>query len=140
MSIHFLNIKTRTHYVSPKEYVHLKGKCEGATLLPCQIEPNWPLLNHPCQYDGWGMPGRRAVSPVSVYAWAHCREPKTGQQKVQFYCKDDFLWPSCYYLSMVSPFSLYWTGDPTIKILWYKIDYHFRIFSKTMDFFHLKLD
>ena len=32
--------------------------------------------------------------------WVQCREPKTGQEKVQFYCKDDWLWPSCYYLSM----------------------------------------
>ena len=32
--------------------------------------------------------------------YVHSREPKTGQQKVQFCCKDDWLWPSCYYLSM----------------------------------------
>ena len=27
-------------WMQTKEYVHLEGKWEGATLLPCQIEPN----------------------------------------------------------------------------------------------------
>ena len=66
---------------------------------------NWteltPAVYNPCEYDGWGMPGQRAGSPVSVYVRVHCREPKTGQQMVQFYCKDDWLLPSCYYLSML---------------------------------------
>ena len=39
------------------------------------------------------MPGRRAGSPIAVYVQVQCREPKTGQEKVQFYCKDDWLWP-----------------------------------------------
>ena len=48
------------------------------------------------------MPGRWAGSPVTVYAQEQCREPKTGQEKVQFYCEDDSLFLSSYYLSMVS--------------------------------------
>ena len=40
------------------------------------------------------MPGRQ----VRV----QCREPKTGQETVQFYCEDDSLFLSSYYLSMVS--------------------------------------
>ena len=46
------------------------------------------------------MPGRRAGSPFAVYARVQCREPKTGQEKVQFYCEDDLLFLSSYYLSM----------------------------------------
>ena len=30
------------------------------------------------------MPGRQAGSPIAVYAGVQCREPKTGQKKVQF--------------------------------------------------------
>ena len=37
------------------------------------------------------MPGRRARSPIAVYARVQCREPKTGQEKVQFCCEDDLL-------------------------------------------------
>ena len=46
------------------------------------------------------MPVRRAGSPIAVYAGVQCREPKTGQEKVQFYCKDDSHFLSSYYLSM----------------------------------------
>ena len=44
------------------------------------------------------MLGRRAGSPFAVYVivQVQCREPKTGQEKVHFYCEDD----SSYYLSM----------------------------------------
>ena len=35
------------------------------------------------------MPGGRAGSPIAVYAQVQCREPKTGQPKVQLYCEDD---------------------------------------------------
>ena len=59
---------------------------------PCRIVP--------CQYHCLGMPGRQAGSPIAVCARVQCREPKTGQKKVQFCCEDDWLWPSCYYLSM----------------------------------------
>ena len=31
---------TTVQYAVLKEYVHLEGKWEGATILPCQIEPN----------------------------------------------------------------------------------------------------
>ena len=75
-----------------KEYVHLERKREGGWCFFTQIEPNWPLPYRrtvPCQYNGWGMPCWRAGSPIAVYAREQCREPKTGQKKVQFYCKDD---------------------------------------------------
>ena len=54
----------------------------------------------PCQYNGWGMPGRWAGSPIAVYTRVQCREPKTEQEKVQFYCEDDSLFLSFYYLSL----------------------------------------
>ena len=50
------------------------------------------------------MPGGRAGSPIAVYAQVQCREPKTGQPKVQLYCEDDshcqsgyiiYLWIYC---------------------------------------------
>ena len=50
------------------------------------------------------MLGRRAGSPIAVpvYARVQCRESKIEQEKVQFYCKDDSLFLSSYYLSMLS--------------------------------------
>ena len=83
-----------------KEYVHVERKRGGGRRFFTQIEPNWPLpYTVPCQYNGWGMPGRRrAGSPIVVYARVQCPEPKTGQEKVQFYCKDHliiiYLWPT----------------------------------------------
>ena len=60
----------------------------GRWLVFSLIEPNWqPAV--PCQYQDWGMPGLRAGSPIAVYTQVQCQEPKTGQQKVQFYCEDD---------------------------------------------------
>ena len=74
---------------------------------------NWtyiidPCRTVPCQYHCWGMPGRQAGSPIAVYARVQCREPKTGQKKVQFCCEDDWLWPSCYYLSMILGLLRWW--------------------------------
>ena len=43
-----------------------------------------PYRTVSCQYRCLGMPGRQAGSAVSVHAQVQCREPKTGQQKVQF--------------------------------------------------------
>ena len=73
---------------------------EEGVASPLKLNLTDPCRTVRCQYHGWGMPGCRAGSPFAVYAWVQCREPKTGQKKVQFYCKDDWLWPSCYYLSM----------------------------------------
>ena len=53
-----------------------------------------------CRYHCWGMPGRQAGSPFAVNTQVQCREPKTGPEKVQFYCEDDWLFLSSYYLSM----------------------------------------
>ena len=41
------------------------------------------------------MLGQRAGSPIAEYARVQRPEPKTGQPKVQLYCKDDSLCPSC---------------------------------------------
>ena len=57
-------------------------------------------LNLTDPYRTWGMLGRRAGSTVSIYAQVQCREPKTGQQKVQFYFEDEIHWQSGYSLSM----------------------------------------
>ena len=46
------------------------------------------------------MLGRRAGSTVSVYEQIQCREPKSGQQNVQFYCEDEIDCRSGYSLSM----------------------------------------
>ena len=46
------------------------------------------------------MPGQWAGPPIAVYAQVHCREPKTGQQKVELYCEDDLPCQSGYNLSM----------------------------------------
>ena len=75
------------------------------------------------------MPGRRAGSPVSVYARVHCWEPKTGQNKVQFYCKDDWLWPSCYYLSMYGRRPLYLYIQYLLYSLQYEYDIHYTVYS-----------
>ena len=45
----------------------------------------------PCQYHAWGMPGRQTGSPIAENARVQCREPKTGPQKVQFYCNDTWM-------------------------------------------------
>ena len=59
------------------------GKGRGLTLLLS----NWTAV----LYRGWGMPGRRAGSPVAVYAWVQCREPKGSTLK-----KDETLCSSGY--------------------------------------------
>ena len=75
-----------------------KGKGRGRHFLH-QIDP---CRTVPCQYHAWGMPGRRAGSPIAVYAWVKCRKPKTGPQKAQFYCIDEIHCRSGYNLSMLS--------------------------------------
>ena len=44
--------------------------------------------------------------------YVQCREPKTGQEKVQLYCKDDSLFLSSYYLSMVYSLQI---GDNSVE-------------------------
>ena len=61
-------------------------------------------LTYPCRT--WGMLGWRAGSNVSVYAQVQCQEPKTRQQKVQFYCEDKIHYRSGYSLSMVGTLRL----------------------------------
>ena len=46
------------------------------------------------------MSGWQAGSPIAVYVRVQCREPKTGQEKILFYCEDDSLFLSSHYLSM----------------------------------------
>ena len=42
------------------------------------------------------MPDQQAGSPVTVYAWVQCLEPKTGEQRVQLSREDETLCPSGY--------------------------------------------
>ena len=73
-----------------------------------QIEPNWPLPYSSVPVPLFkGSQTQRAGSPIAVYAQVQCQEPKTGQQKVQFYCEDDLLFWSSYYLSMLWAYSTY---------------------------------
>ena len=46
---------------------------------------------------------RRAGSPIAVYVQVQFQEPKTGQEKAQFYCEDVSLFLPSYYLSMPVP-------------------------------------
>ena len=66
-----------------------------------QIEPNGPLPYSTVPAPRLRDASQRAGSPIAVYARVQCRDPKTGQEKVQFYCKYDSLFLSSYYLSMV---------------------------------------
>ena len=82
------------------EKVQQEMKGVGGDATSVKLNLTDPCCILPCQYHGCGMQGRRAGSPIAVYARVQCREPKTGQQKVQFYCEDDILFLSSYYLSM----------------------------------------
>ena len=66
-----------------------------------QIEPNWPLPYSTVSVS-W-LRDQRAGSPIAVYmrAQVQCREPKTGQEKVQFCCEGDWHFLSSYYFSIV---------------------------------------
>ena len=101
MVINRVNLEQWYHRVStPREET---GR--GPGFFP-QIEPNHDPCRRrtvPCQFHGWGMPGRWAGSSIAVYARVKCWEAKTGQEKVPFYilyCKEDSLFRSSYYLSM----------------------------------------
>ena len=93
-----------------------RGEKGGGRRFFSQIEPTVtnPCRTVPCEYHCWGMPGRRAGSPIAEYARVQCWEPKTGQQKVRFYCEDDSLCRSCFIIYLCStvlsnihqPFSL----------------------------------
>ena len=55
----------------------------------------------PCQYHGVWMPGRRGLGHLlQDMREYNAAEPKTGPQKVQFYCKDKIHCRSGYNLSM----------------------------------------
>ena len=62
---------------------------EGGVTSSLKLNLTDPCRIVPCWYHCWGMPGQRDGSPFAVYAQMQCREPKTGQEKVQFYCEDD---------------------------------------------------
>ena len=76
-----------------------KGKGEGGGSSSLKLN-----LTDPCRTRG--MLGRRAGSTVPVYAQVQCREHKTGQQKVPFYCEDKIHCRSGYSLSMPLPLTL----------------------------------
>ena len=71
--------------------IHLERKRGEGDASSLKLNLTDPCRTVPCQYNGRGMPGRRAGSPIAVYARVQCQEPKTGQEKVQFYCEDDSL-------------------------------------------------
>ena len=85
--------------ISVIESVKQEGKRGGTGSSSLKLN-----LIYPCR--AWGMLGRQAGATVSVYARVQCREPKTGQQKVQFYCEDEIHCRSGYSLSMISVHSL----------------------------------
>ena len=66
--------------------VQHEGKRGGGRLFFPQIETNWPL------------PYLKDAGPAST---VQCREPKTRQQKVQFYYEDEIHCRSGYSLSML---------------------------------------
>ena len=61
-------------------------KQEGADASSVKLNLTFHYSTETGRYRGGGMPDRRVGSPVTVYAQVRvqCREPKTGQQKVQF--------------------------------------------------------
>ena len=81
------------------------------------IEPNWPLPYSTVPVLGWGLPGRRAGTPLAVYVQVQCREPKTGQQKVQLYCEDINIANLGYNLSMDRVVSRDFVGLQMILII-----------------------
>ena len=88
-----LIISTSLHVSKHRISIQPEGKRGGGGSSSFELN-----LTDPCRT--WGMLGRRAGSTVSVYAQVQCREPKTGQQKVQLYCEDEIHWRSGYSLSM----------------------------------------
>ena len=74
-----------------------------------------PYRTVPCQYYiGLRDARSRSGSPIAVYARVQCQEPKTGQEKVQFYCEDDLLFLSSYYLSMMYSIAKMYRQRPSL--------------------------
>ena len=69
-----------------------KGKGRGTTLLPSKP---CSTTDEGCQAGGLG----HLLQYMRDYSTMP--RPKTGQEKVQFYCEDDLLFLSSYYLSMI---------------------------------------
>ena len=95
----------RLFLVGIKDYEHLERKRGGGWCFFTQVEPYWPML-YTVQYRASTMvegcqTGGLGHLLQNIYARVQCREPKTGQKKVQLCCEDNWLWPSCYYLSMI---------------------------------------
>ena len=71
------------------------------------------LLPSNWTYSNWALPYLRDAGPAcwvncfsTVYVQVQCQEPKTRQQKVQFYCEDKIHYRSGYSLSMVGTLRL----------------------------------
>ena len=64
--------------------MQLDGQRNGANSSTVELNLTFHCRTVPCQYHSSRMPGRQAGSPVTVYARVQRREPKTGQEKVQF--------------------------------------------------------
>ena len=85
-----LPIIPKRHRVSKE----LERKKIGGHASSLKLNLTDPWRTVPCQYHGWGMPGRWAVSSIAVYARVQCREPKTGQEKGSILLQRRFAFPS----------------------------------------------
>ena len=100
-----------SHYRSGSTHVKIEAKSVsteklqkerkrvGGNASSIKLNLTVPCRTVLCQYHGWGMPGRWAGTPFAVYVRVQCQEPKPG---LQFYCEDDLLFLSSYYLSLLS--------------------------------------
>ena len=90
-----------------------------------QIEPNWPLPYSTGQYHSWGMSGRRAGSPIAVFARVQCLDPKQGRKRFNSivktihasYLLTIYLWLLFYRSTLRTPLPhLHW-NDPICRSL-----------------------
>ena len=88
-------------------------KQEGADASSVKLNLTFHYSTETGRYRGGGMPDRRVGSPVTVYAQVRvqCREPKTGQQKVQFSNKTKHF--ACLGILFIC---FQQTGEPTLAI------------------------
>ena len=89
-----------THKISTAR----KEQVGGRHFFP-QIEPNWPL-----RYSTMPVPQLKDARSAAVKYCIICAStmPRAQKEKVHFYCEDDSLFLSSYYLSMLEP--LWWRG------------------------------
>ena len=76
--INFLGMEFITRHIDKKIQQDRKWQVADASSLKLNLTD--PCRTVPCQYHSWGMPGRRARSPIAVYARVQCRDPKQGRK------------------------------------------------------------